>query len=142
MSLVVDTAPLVVLGTPDHPQRAAVTALLQAEPGDLVITGQVTAEVDYLLSERVGTAARRRFLDDLVAGRFTFFCLEPSDYELARTFDRQYAGLNLGLADLSIVVAAFRTGTRRILTYDQRHFRAIRPLDGGSYVILPADGPG
>jgi predicted nucleic acid-binding protein len=43
------------------------------------------------------------------------------------------------LADLSIVVLAHRFRTTRIATFDERHFRALRPLDGGSFTLLPAD---
>jgi hypothetical protein len=32
-----------------------------------------------------------------------------------------------------------RLGTRRILTFDQRHFRAVRPIHGGVFTLLPAD---
>jgi hypothetical protein len=27
----------------------------------------------------------------------------------------------------------------RLLTFDERHFRTIRPLQGGSFTLLPAD---
>ena len=54
-------------------------------------------------------------------------------------FDRRYVDLNLGLADLSVAVIAQRLGTRRILTFDERHFRAVRPLQGGVFTLLPAD---
>ena len=47
--------------------------------------------------------------------------------------------LNLGLADLSVAVLASRLGTRRILTFDQRHFRAVRPIQGGTFTLLPDD---
>jgi len=29
--------------------------------------------------------------------------------------------------------------TTRLLTFDERHFRAIKPLSGESFTILPAD---
>jgi uncharacterized protein len=61
------------------------------------------------------------------------------DYHAALDLDRQYADLNLGLADLSVVVLANRLGTRRILTFDRRHFRAVRPIQGGAFTLLPAD---
>jgi predicted nucleic acid-binding protein len=52
--------------------------------------------------------------------------------------DRRYADLDLGLADLSIAVLARKLATRRILTFE-RHFRAVRPLQGGAFTLLPAD---
>jgi len=95
--------------------------------------------IDYLLGRRLGGAARRAFLDDLAAGRFRVACLEESDYELVRRVNQQYADLDVGLADLSLVVLAHRYNTKRIATFDERHFRALRPLDGGSFVLLPVD---
>lgn len=47
--------------------------------------------------------------------------------------------LNLGLADLSVAVIARKLGTRRILIFDERHFRVVRPLQGGVFTLLPAD---
>ena len=37
-------------------------------------------EIDYLLGQRYGNAARRAFLSDLAAGRFSVACLERGDY--------------------------------------------------------------
>jgi hypothetical protein len=37
------------------------------------------------------------------------------------------------------VVLAARFGTTRILTFDERHFRALIPLQGRHFTILPAD---
>lgn len=53
--------------------------------------------------------------------------------------ERRYAALNLGLADSSLIALAARYRTRRILTFDERHFRAVTSLDGGTFTILPAD---
>jgi hypothetical protein len=39
-------------------------------------TAPTTAEIDYLLDRRLGDPARRAFLADLVAGRFTVGALE------------------------------------------------------------------
>jgi predicted nucleic acid-binding protein len=58
---------------------------------------------------------------------------------MALDLDRRYADLNLGLAALSVIVLAHRLGTRGILTFDQRHFRTVRPIQGGAFAVLPAD---
>ncbi len=50
-----------------------------------------------------------------------------------------YRDLMIGLADASIVVLAGRYGTNRILTLDERHFRALWAPDGGHFTLLPAD---
>ena len=45
----------------------------------------------------------------------------------------------IGLAEASIVVLAGRYGTERVLTLDERHFRALRTPAGERFTILPAD---
>lgn len=49
------------------------------------------------------------------------------------------ADLDAGLAGLSVVALAHRFDTPRILTFHERHFRVLRPLSGGSFVLLPGD---
>jgi len=44
------------------------------------------------------------------------------------------------LQALSALVVAERFGTRRLLTFDHRHFRVLRPLGGGQLKLLPANG--
>lgn len=108
-----------------------------AEPGALVVPAPVTAEVDYLLGRRIGRAARLAFLDDLAGGRFTAVCLEPDDHERVVELEARYADLDIGPADAAVVVPAARVDTRRILTFDERHFRTLRPLQGGTFDLLP-----
>jgi uncharacterized protein len=139
VTLVIDAAPLVALADAREPRRDEILDLLCAERGSLFIPAPVTAEVDYLLGQRFGAVARRAFLEDLAARRYESPGLDSTDYEDALDLDRRYADLNLGLADLSVVVLAHRLGTRRILTFDQRHFRAVRPIQGGAFTVLPAD---
>ena len=60
-------------------------------------------------------------------------------HEAAGVVER-YSDLRIGLADASIVVLAAKYGTTRVLTLDERHFRAMRPLHADAFTILPADG--
>ncbi len=139
MTLVVDAGPLVALADIHEPRRRAILDLLEAERGSLFIPAPVTAEIDYLLGQRFGPRARRAFLEDLSARRYESPGLDTRDYEAALDLDRRYADLNLGLADLSVAVIAGKLGTLRLLTFDERHFRAIRSLQGGAFTLLPAD---
>ncbi|HVC23737.1 MAG TPA: PIN domain-containing protein [Candidatus Dormibacteraeota bacterium] len=141
MTLVIDAAPLVAVADRRDSMQQRIEALLRDEPGELVIPAPVTAEVDYLLGRRLGRVARLAFLDDLAAGRFTAVCLEADDHRVVADLERRYDDLDVGLADLSVVIVAKRSGTRRILTFDERHFRALRPLDGGQFTLLPSDAP-
>ncbi len=139
MTLILDAAPLVALADRQDPLGPQVETLLQQESGELIVPAPVTAEVDYLLGRRLGRRARLAFLDDLAAGRFTVGCLEADDHGIVVDLERRYADLDVGLADLSVVVLAERWSTRRLLTFDDRHFRALRPLGGGQFTLLPID---
>ncbi len=142
MTLVIDAAPLVALADEREPLREEILDLMRRERDGLFIPAPVTVEIDYLLGRRLGPPARRAFLDDLAARRYESPALDAQDYAEARELDRRYASLDLGLADLSVAVIAGKLRTRRILTFDERHFRAVRPLQGGAFIVLPADGRG
>ena len=141
MTLIVDAAPIVALADRADPQHRHVRSILAAEKGDLVIPAPVTAEIDYLLGVRHGATARRRFIADLAAGRFTVGCLEADDHAVAADLDLKYSDLDLGLADCALMVLAHRYSTDRILSFDERHLRAVAPIGGGNFTILPADDP-
>lgn len=139
MTFIIDAAPLVALSQSDEPRRAAILDVLRAEPGALVIPAPVTAEIDYMLGERFGRAARAAFLRDLAAGRFDVACLEREDYTTIGELDARYADLELGLADCAVIALAQRYETSRIVSFDERRFRAVTPLQGGAFTILPYD---
>jgi hypothetical protein len=139
VTLLLDAAPLVAVADRRDPMQSRIEALLHAERGPLVIPAPVSAEVDYLLGRRLGRHSRRAFLEDLAAGRFTVECLEAEDYPVVAALESTYADLDLGLADVSLVILARRYRTRRVVTFDERHLRAVRPLQGGSFTLLPAD---
>jgi hypothetical protein len=139
VTLVLDAAPLVALADAKEPQLEALLRIRDEEKGQLVLPAPVAAEVDYLLGVRFGEAARRAFLSDLAARRYDVACLEADDYRAVSELDIRYSDLGLGLADCSIVVLAERYETRRLLSFDGRHFRAVAPLQGGSFELLPAD---
>lgn len=113
--------------------------ILEDEPGSLVLPAPVAAEVDYLVRKRAGPVAERYFLEDLAEGRFDVQGLTRDEHRLALSFHDRYEALNLGLADLSVVVLAYRYQTNRLLTFDERDFRAVQPLHGGSFLLIPTD---
>ena len=137
--LIVDAAPLVALGDSRDRLHGAVGDLLRAEDGDLVVPAPVSAEVDYLIRRRGSALAARAFLRDVAAGRFRVEGLTADEHSTVARLDEQYADLDLGLADLSVVLLAHRFRTRRLLTFDERDFRAVAPLSGGSFTLLPRD---
>ncbi len=139
MTLLIDAAPLVALADTGEPWRETIQAVLFDEPGALVIPAPTTAEIDYMLGQRFGAPARRAFLSDLASGRFAVVALERDEYSSVVELEARYTDLGLGLADCALVVLAARYRTTRILSFDERHFRAVRPLCGDAFTILPLD---
>lgn len=142
MTLIVDAAPLVALGDSRDRLHAAVGDVMRAEGGDLIVPAPVSAEVDYLIRRRGSAVAARAFLYDVATGRFRVEGLTADEHGTVARLDEQYADLDLGLADLSVVILAHRFRTRRLLTFDERDFRAVTPMAGGSFTLLPRDTQG
>jgi uncharacterized protein len=139
-ALIVDASALYAQADADEPQHTAVARVLRAERDTLVTSQIVVAEADYLILRRLGVDVELMFLDDLATGTYVVDALTPSELPIARDVVARYRDLELGLADASLVVLANRWQTRRILTLDERAFRAVSPLQGGAFEILPADG--
>jgi hypothetical protein len=139
LTLIIDAGPLVALADPAEPLRDVILGVLEGEPGTLVVPAPTTAEIDYLLGQRFGSAARRAFVADLAAGRFTVAGLERGEYLRVLDLEAHYADLDLGLADCALITLAARYRTTRILSFDERHLRAVTPLHGDAFVVLPAD---
>lgn len=91
------------------------------------------AEVDYFL--RKVRAAMGALVDDLARGAFTFAPPTQAVLSRAMAIDREYADLELGLVDASIVALAEQLGVYRLATRDVRHFSAVR-LAGGRFFEL------
>ena len=137
--LIVDAGALYAQADADEPRHAAVAEVLRAERGDIVTTELAVAEADYLILDRLGVEVELAFLEDLATGTFQVECLSREELGRARSVVDRYRDLRIGLADSSLVVLADRYGTNRILSFDERAFRAIAPLAGGAFSILPAD---
>ncbi len=140
MALIVDAGALFAQADADEPDHAAIRAALLSEREALVTTELAIAEADYLILDRLGPDAEAAFVDDLVQGTYFVECLDRTEMGQARDLLARYRDLRLGLADASRVVLAERYNTRRILSLDLRAFRAVSPLQGGSFTVLPADG--
>ncbi|MGH8884684.1 MAG: type II toxin-antitoxin system VapC family toxin [Egibacteraceae bacterium] len=139
MTLIVDASALYAGTDANDPNHQVVAALLRTE-GPLVTSEAVAAEADHLVLTRLGIDVELQFLDDLAEGALAVECLGRSELRLARDVARQYRDLQLGLGDASLIVLAHRLGTRRVASFDHRCFRMVKPLQGGTFTVLPADG--
>jgi len=92
-----------------------------------------------LLRVRLGNRAVLRFLEGIRIGGYILEPLTPADVNRCISLVQTYANLNLGIADASVIATAERLGAERILTVDERHFRAVRSAKGSPFTLLPAD---
>lgn len=112
---------------------------MESDPGPFILSPFVLAELDCLVSRRLGQWVERELLEDVANGAFELAEFTPDDVVTAMELVDRYADLELGLSDASVAVLAARYRTTRLLTLDERDFRPMRPLYGGSFTLLPAD---
>lgn len=139
MTAIVDAGPIVGAADESDPLTQAARRALTGEVGELILPAPVAAEADYLLRQRLGTTAARLFVEDIADGRFRVETLTRAEHEVALALNDRYSDLSLGLADMSVIILAHRFRTRRLITFDERHFRVVQSLDGLPFTLLPAD---
>jgi uncharacterized protein len=137
--IICDTSGLVAAYAAGDRHSQRVQEILRADPGPLVLSPFVLAELDYLVHARAGVGSELNVLDDVAAGVYTLADFSPADVGRAAAIVARYQQMHIGLADASLVVLAARYETTRLLTLDERRFRAIRPGYGDAFTILPAD---
>ena len=136
--VLLDTSGL--LAALDSAQRthADAAASLTAATPPLLLSPFVLAELDCLLGERVGHAARISLLGEVERGAYQLQAFSASDVRNALAVIRRHADLRVSLADASIVVLAGHHNVRDVLTLDERHFRVLT-ANGKPFRLLPAD---
>jgi predicted nucleic acid-binding protein len=139
MAVICDTGAVYALYDADDVHHAAAKGVVEAEPGPLLLPMILLAEIDYLLTTRIGADASLDFLDSATSGAFTLVAPTTEDLARCRELIVQYRGLSLGLADASVAATAERLKIQRVFTVDERHFRAIQPRGLSHFIILPAD---
>jgi predicted nucleic acid-binding protein len=141
--VVADTSGIIAASDRNADEFASCRAVLQ-EAGTVVISPLVLTEVDHLAKARFGPAARSAIIDFILEQaaleRVLIPATGPDVLQPARALQRQYADLDLDLADAVNVVLAARHATRDLLTLDERDFRAIRPRTSHRWFrLLPHD---
>jgi predicted nucleic acid-binding protein len=121
--------------TDKNHQRAAET-LLRPDL-QIVVPALVVAEVTYLVGVRLGPVVEARFLSGLVD--LSVQAPQSEDWPTIAALVAQYGSFPLGGTDASIIVLAERLQTNVVITFDEHHFRAVRPRHAEAFRILPAD---
>jgi predicted nucleic acid-binding protein len=138
--IICDTSGLLAAYWSGDARQKPVLDQLKNDPGPLVLSPFVLAELDYMVLREAGVRSELDVLSDVAQGVYHLADFSRSDIAAAAAVIDRYADLRIGLADASIVVLADRFRTTRLLTFDERHFRSIRPLSAEAFTILPADG--
>lgn len=105
----------------------------------MIVAPLVLCELDYLVTKRHGNNIAARVLARLAEPEYEIATFDSTDLLAALEVMRTYEDLSIGLTDASLVILAKRYKTNEILTLDQRHFRAMRGLDGRHFRLLPFD---
>lgn len=134
---IADTSGLLALFNRTEPEHETVRRLVGEIDDVLVVSPYVVAELDYLVTTRVGVDAELAVLEELAGGAYHLAQLDSIDLARASSVIARYRDQSIGVADASIVVLADRFRTREILTLDRRHFEALRPLSGGRFTLIP-----
>lgn len=137
--IIADTSGLIAAFGVDSDRHRQARAAFENDPGPVILSPFVLAELDYLLLSRAGVKAELQLLQEVAGGVYELASFGRADVSRAAQVAERYADLRLGLADASIIVLADRYRTTRLLTFDERHFRAVRPLSAPAFTLLPAD---
>lgn len=137
--IVLDTSGLLAALDVRAKQHDAARRVIEESRSTLLLSPFVLAELDYLVSVRLGARAMLPVLRDVEDGAYELVKVEPSDVATARKIVERYCDQEIGLTDASLVMIAARYETTTLLTLNERHFRVVRPGWGESFTLLPAD---
>ena len=137
--IVLDASVLYALMDRRDTRHAEALGWYEAAEDEMGMTPLVLAEVDHLVRARAAPEAVRAFRSDLAAGAYVVDWWAAAAAESAKIAER-YPELALSLADASLAALAARYHTVAIATFDERHFRVVRPLTGEpAFRLLPLD---
>lgn len=137
--ILLDTSGLLAATDGSQRMHAEAAAAIQAATPPLVLSPFVLAELDYLLATRVGQDAELALLGEVARGAYRLEPFGAADVDAAHAVIDAYRGLELGLADASLVVLARRHRITDLLTLDERHFRVVRSYGERPFRLLPRD---
>jgi predicted nucleic acid-binding protein len=142
MAIVADSGAIYGLYDKRDSAHTSLRAVLERERDRIIIPSVALGEIDYLLRVRLGNRALLQFLADIDHGAFQIEPLTREDLRRCSALVAKYENLDLGLCDSAVVAIAERLGIERILTVDERDFRAIRSSRGKAFRLLPSDRGG
>jgi hypothetical protein len=124
--IIADTGFWLALANRRDRHHAAASAWLAGSDEGLVCTWPVVTECCHLLLARLGAHAQNSFVASLRQGACELFAVGREHLPRAERLMRDYADLPMDFADASLVILAESLGHGRILSTDERDFRAYR----------------
>ena len=103
----------------------------------LASTVPVIAQTGWLLLDRGGADAQRRFLGAVAAGDISALDLVPSDWRRVFELVSLYSDAALDVVDASTIAMAERLNQTVVATLDERDFRLVRPRHVAAFELLP-----
>ncbi len=135
--ILADTSGLLCLFNVREPQHPAVRDIVAQETSPIVLSPYVIAELDYLISSRLGHSSELAVLSELASSAYTHACLDREDLRACADVIARHSDARLGVTDASLLVLADRLDVDRVLTLDRRHFSKARTPNGRALTLLP-----
>lgn len=136
--IVLDTGGLYALLDSSDRHHEQAHAAISGYDGPLLLSPLILAETDYLVAKRLGRHAERNFLADVTDKVYRLVGFDDDDMKSATDLVNAYSDMDIGISDASVAVVAGRYRTVDLLSIDG-HFRAIGPLWGTAFTLLPID---
>ncbi len=138
MALVLDTGVVYAALYEDDPDHASCADLLADSEEQLVVPVPVLVELDYWLREAASVDVWLAVCEDIVAGGYALWTLDPPLVLKAAQLQTRFADQPIGFVDAAVFVTCEALGEDKVATLDRRHFSVLRTEDGRALRILPA----
>lgn len=137
MALVLDTGPIVALLDAADPEHDRCVAMVGSVGEDLVVPAAVLVEVDYWLLKLYGHEPWQTFVEDVARGAYRLHPLGEQTVTRAAQLEREYATLDLGLVDATVIATCEELNEPKVATLDRRDFSVVRPHHRDHLTLLP-----
>jgi predicted nucleic acid-binding protein len=137
VALVLDTGPIVALLDASDPAHDRCVAMVARLGEDLVVPAAVLVEVDYWLLKLYGHEPWQTFAADVENGAYRLHPLSTHTLTRAAQIEQEYASLDLGLVDASVIATCEELDESKVATLDRRDFSVVRPRHREYLTLLP-----
>jgi predicted nucleic acid-binding protein len=140
VALVLDTGVLYAALDAADRDHSACARLIETADEQLIVPAAVLVELDYFVRKFASADAWLVFTEDVHAGAYAVYPLDPPTLLMAARIQSKYADLPLGLVDASVFAVCQALGEPKVATLDRRHFGILRTEDDHVLEVLPTIG--